>query len=116
MNQSHKMENSRPKSLAKHSVPKVQKKSPRDDFNLCGKPSFIVCKGRRIPDLNEVTSDISDLEQKQAGEEAILKIQSIVKRQSCIMSWVDCILFRKTEVTQGVSQSADPETDDSIGK
>ncbi|XP_033239291.1 uncharacterized protein [Drosophila pseudoobscura] len=121
MDQSNMVENSLSKSLTKISGPKGQsgvpeKESPKDPkgdaFSLCGKPSFIICKGRRIPDLIEVPSP-PDLRQMQVGEGAILKIQSIVKRQSRIMSLVDWILFRKKEVSHG--EGEDLETDDSTG-
>lgn len=61
-------------------------------YNLCGKPSFFVCKGKKSPNLNEVDSD-TDLRQLQptgfSYEDTSTRIQDIMECQQHIIRMVE---------------------------
>ncbi|KAH8335045.1 hypothetical protein KR074_000659, partial [Drosophila pseudoananassae] len=61
-------------------------------YNLCGKPSFIVCKGKKSPDLIEVDSD-TDLRKvppnRFSYEDTSLRVQDIMECQEHIIKTVE---------------------------
>lgn len=61
-------------------------------YNLCGKPSFFVCKGKKSPNLNEVDSD-TDLRQLQPNgfsyEDTSMRVQDIIECQQHIIRMVE---------------------------
>ncbi|XP_016959369.1 uncharacterized protein LOC108030798 [Drosophila biarmipes] len=60
------------------------------DLSLCGKPSFLVCRGRKSPGLTEVGS-LTDLRQPHSPnlQHTALKVQGIMKHQQNIIELVD---------------------------
>ncbi|XP_017093253.2 uncharacterized protein [Drosophila bipectinata] len=72
--------------------PETAKNCAKACFNLCGKPSFIVCKGKKSPDLIEVDSE-SDLRKvppiKFSYEDTSLRVQDIIECQENIIRTVE---------------------------
>ncbi|XP_017084242.1 uncharacterized protein LOC108116735 [Drosophila eugracilis] len=78
-------------SACQQSVQQIAGKDSQDaGLSLCGKPSFLVCRGRKSSGLTEVDS-FTDLSQPQrlALQQTNLKIQGIIKLQQHIIELVD---------------------------
>ncbi|XP_016971007.1 uncharacterized protein LOC108038690 [Drosophila rhopaloa] len=62
------------------------------DLSLCGKPSFLVCSGKKSPNLTEVDSS-TDLRQAHslAIQQNALKVQGIMNHQQHIIEIVDSV-------------------------
>ncbi|XP_017013639.2 uncharacterized protein [Drosophila takahashii] len=75
-------------------VPRTASGSVKDlqasDRNLCGKPSFLVCRGKKSPDMTEVDSS-TDLREPNGSnlQQTALKIHGIMKHQRNIIEMVD---------------------------
>ncbi|KAI8035665.1 uncharacterized protein LOC128260238 [Drosophila gunungcola] len=62
------------------------------DLSLCGKPSFLVCNGKKSPDLTEVDSSTGlGHAHSSALQQTALKVQEIVKHQQHIIKIVDSV-------------------------
>ncbi|XP_017116022.1 uncharacterized protein LOC108138363 [Drosophila elegans] len=60
------------------------------DLSLCGKPSFLVCSGKKSPDLTEVDSSTGlGHAHSSALQQTAFKVQGIVKHQQHIIKIVD---------------------------
>ncbi|KAH8355753.1 hypothetical protein KR084_012995 [Drosophila pseudotakahashii] len=74
-----------------HKSPSVAGRDQQSaDLSLCGKPSFLVCRGKKSPGMTEVHSSTDLREPNNLNlQQTALKIQGIMKHQRNIVEMVD---------------------------